>query len=257
MRFHVVTTMNSAGWEQTGRRMAQSFVERWPDEAKPLTVYAEGFVPDVEGVEVRRLPDWMEQFKRDHGSVPSRVGMRNGRYCYINDAVKFAHKVAAVTDFGLSLDDGVMIWLDADTFTHADVTVGWLQALFPEPAYLAWLDRVSSHPECGFVMYRCSHPYHLPFMEAYRDLYTSGNLFKLPETNDCSALAHIVGIKVANRHIPNPVSLSGDKRWHHPFVNGPLGQCLDHLKGARKDEGRSRAIDMRKPRSEPYWAGKS
>lgn len=257
MKFHVVSTMNAAGWEQTGRRMAQSFLEHWPVEAMPLTIYAEDFVPDVAGVVSRELPEWMAQFKRDHGPVPSRVGMRNGRYCYINDAVKFAHKVAAVTDFGLGLDDGVMIWLDADIFTHSEVRSDWLEKLFPEPAYLAWLDRVSSHPECGFVMYRASHPHHHKFMTAYRDLYTFGDLFKLPETNDCSALAHIVGIKVANLHIKPPVSLSGDKRWHHPFVNGPLGACMDHMKGPRKEEGRSRAIDMRRPRSEPYWAGKA
>lgn len=254
MKFHCVTTMNESGWEQTGRRMAQSFVARWPKEALPLTIYAEGFdIEPMEGVEVRRLPEWMAEFKEKYGPVESANGRVNGKYDYRFDAVKFAHKVAALTDFGASLTDGIMIWLDADTFTHADVTVDWLKKLLPWPAYIAWLDRLHSHPECGFVMYRAEHLYHRNFMESYRNLYTSGTIFRLRQTNDCAALEHLVNVKVSYGKIPVPVSLSGDKSWHHPFVNGPLGERLDHMKGERKSEGRSRQRDMRVRRSEAYW----
>ena len=99
MKFHVLTTMNKTGWEETGRRMVESFLERWPEEARPLTVYAEDFEPDLP-VEVRKLPVWMSQFKADYGSSLIGNGHRNGGYNYVFDAVKFAHKVAAITDFG-------------------------------------------------------------------------------------------------------------------------------------------------------------
>lgn len=240
MKFHVVTTMNAQGWEETGRRMAQSFMERWPDEAKPLTIYAEGFDVDMLDMEVRRLPAWMAEFKSLHDRNPVAKGIRNGAYDYRFDAVKFAHKVAAVTDFGLSLTDGVMIWLDADTYTHADVTADWLEGLFPEPAYIAWLDRARAHPEAGFVMYRASHPYHRNFMESYRNLYTTGELFRLPETNDCTALQHVVTAKVMNRKIPPPLSLSGEARnTGHVLANSQLSSRIDHLKGPRKAIGRT------------------
>jgi hypothetical protein len=255
--FHVVTTMNLDGWKATGKRMAESFVAKWPKSALPLTIYAEGFDVAMPGVEIRRLPAWQTEFKEKWRHTTSCNGMRGeGRYDYRWDAVKFSHKVGAVTDFGERLKDGVMIWLDSDVFTHAEITEEWLANLFPEPAYLAWLDRRYSHPECGFVMYRCSHPYHSIFMERYRELYISGELFGLPETNDCTALAWLVRAKVMNRKIPPPVSLSGgDPGWHHPFVNGPLGEKMDHMKGPRKQEGRSRQRDMRKQRSEAYWNG--
>lgn len=252
MRFHVVTTTNAEGWDQTGRRMAQSFVERWTDEAH-LTVYAEGFDVDVEGISARRLPIWLDAFKEKWGGDPKHTGFRRQLYDYRFDAVKFAHKVAALTDFGCGLDDGVMIWLDADTFTHADVTPKWLDGLFPAPSYIAWLDRQNSHPECGFVMFRCSHKYHHQFMEAFRELYVSGSVLGLPETHDSFALQHLVGVKVWNRMIEPPVSLSGETRWHHPFVSGPLGACLDHMKGPRKFKGKSDIRDLRRPRPEAYW----
>jgi hypothetical protein len=253
MIYHVVTTTNAAGWEETGRRMAQSFLERWPAEAS-LTVYAEDFEPDVDGIEVRRLPPWMAEFKRAHGAVPSRNGVKNDRYSYTLDAVRFAHKVAALTDFAEPITDGIVIWLDADTYTHADVTVDWLEKLFPEPAYIAWLDRVHSHPECGFVMFRASHPYHASFMARFRSMYTDGDIFRLPETHDSYVLQHLVGVKVVNRKIPPPVSLSGDaRRTSHPFVNGPIGARCDHLKGPRKQIGKTPKRDIVMPRREAYW----
>ena len=39
----------------------------------------------------------------------------------------------------------------------------------------------------------------------------------------------------------------------HPFVNGPLGRYMDHLKGGRKDEGRSSDKDLVVARTEAYW----
>lgn len=253
MKFRVVTTMHRAGWEETGRRMVESFVRKWPDEAKPLTVYTEDFEIDMLDVVVRKLPAWQAEFKDQRKNTPAFNGRRGNAYDYRWDAVKFSHKVAALTDFGENLTDGVLIWLDADTFTHAPVTTDWLESLFPEPAYLAWLDRVNSHPECGFVMYRCSHPYHRNFMQAFRNLYTTGDLFHLEETHDSFALQHLVNAKVKNGKIPVPVSLSGDRGWHHPFVSGPLGSKMDHLKGPRKQEGKSRQRDLRRPRQEAYW----
>jgi hypothetical protein len=246
--------MSARGWEETGRRMAQSFVDRWPAECQPLIVYAENFEPDVEGIEVRRLPGWLAEFKALWKDRPSANGYHGGRYTYTHDAVKFAHKVAALTDCGEGLNDGVLIWLDADVYTHSDVTIEWLEKLFPEPAYIAWLDRERSHPECGFVMYRCSHPYHATFMERFRSIYTSGNVLKLAETHDSYVLQHLVTVKVANRKIPPPASLSGAaRRTSHPFVNGPIGEVADHLKGPRKQAGRSHQRDLVFARPEAYW----
>lgn len=253
MKFHVVTTMSAAGWSETGRRMVDSFVSRWPTEAS-LAIYAEGFEPDVDGIEVRRLPAWLDDFKAKRGPSPICNGMGNGRYDYRFDAVKFAHKAAALTDFGLSVSDGVMIWLDADTFTHSTVTAAWLDGLFPTPAYIAWLDRKNSHPETGFVMFRASHPYHHGFMESVRNLYTSGDLFRIGETHDAAAIHWVATTKTHSGKIPAPHSLSGPAaNWHHPFIVGPLGACLDHMKGPRKTEGTSRRRDLRHPRNEEYW----
>lgn len=250
----VVTTMNRAGWKQTGARMIEAFRAQWPADVD-LIVYAEDFdISEQPGVVVRRLPKWLTEFKARHNDNNMANGRTPNRYDFRFDAVKFSHKVAAFTDAGLAQDDGVLIWLDADTFTHAPVNAKWLHSLFPEPSYVAWLDRENHYPETGFIMVRCSHRAHVTAMLAYIDLYTSGQLFRLKDQTDSTAFQHLIEGLYRAGEIEAPVSLSGDRRWSHPFVAGPLGSTMDHMKGeARKRQGHSDRWDTRTQRTERYW----
>lgn len=256
MKYHVVTTCAAKHWAQYGRRMAESFVQRWTRNAS-LTVYAEGFEVDVEGVAVRQLPEWLNAFKAEHGRDPAKNGDRPGGYHYIFDAVRFSHKVAAMTDFSQTLTDGIMIWLDADTFTHSDVTDEWLASLFPASGYIAWLDRKNAYPETGMIFFNVAHPFHVKLMARLEDFYTSGKVFGLAQTHDAFVIKHLVDEAFAERKIPQPVSLSGRAvRTSNPFCLGPLSGKLDHFKGNRKQVGRTpkqeRAWFIRD--SHPYWA---
>ncbi len=40
----------------------------------------------------------------------------------------------------------------------------------------------------------------------------------------------------------------------HPLINSEWGAYLDHLKGARKNTGRSLPTDLKVQRQEQYWA---
>jgi hypothetical protein len=42
----------------------------------------------------------------------------------------------------------------------------------------------------------------------------------------------------------------------HPLINGPLGKWMDHMKGGRKEQGKSKTSDLMVNRTENYWAGK-
>ena len=39
----------------------------------------------------------------------------------------------------------------------------------------------------------------------------------------------------------------------HPLINSAWGAYLDHLKGSRKDQGRSKLSDLKIQRTEAYW----
>ena len=171
-----------------------------------------------------------------------------------HDCVRFAHKVAAVTDAATRPEADILIWADGDIVTHAPVDTDWLGGLFPPAHYIAWLDRYQHYPECGFYMLRCTHPAHRTIMARWQEFYETDAVLELPQTHDCFSLQKVIG-EAEREGLITAHSLSGDAyRNRHPLINGPLGKCLDHLKGKRrKTVGRSALTDLMMPRLEDYW----
>lgn len=240
-----VTTSHIAGWRLYGQRMARSWAGHWP---VPLTVYTERFDCKVAGVgsaDLTRI-GWLRSFKVNH---PYRM---RGRYNYRFDAPRFAHKVAAVLD-AASKPGQWLIWCDADTVTHGPVPQAFVESLLPRgDEYIAWLDREGNYPECGFYILNLAHPRHAEFIAAWRALYVDATIFHMPEWHDSFVLQQLI----ERMGMPTK-SLSGDvaRRTSHPFVNGPLGAYMDHMKGPRKQQGISRKADLKVERNEPYWSG--
>jgi hypothetical protein len=86
------------------------------------------------------------------------------------------------------------------------------------------------------------------------DAYRRGEIFSMPQTHDSFVIQEIATAAIARGEL-TVASLSGDARqFGHPFCSGPLGACLDHLKGEmRKRRGRSFQADLGNGRTEPYW----
>lgn len=244
MRFEAVSTFNAGGLGLYGRRMMESFHRHWPGEVG-LTVYAEGWsdsshlcrVEDLEAVS-----PWLREFKRRH----HHRRFRDYRW----DAVKFAHKAAALCHAAKRSGADVLIWLDGDIFTHSRVSLDDLARLAPAGhEWIAWLDRDRMHPECGFYMLNCRHPRHAAMIDAFEAMYAQDRLFALREWHDSYVLQQVV----AQAGI-GAKSLSGaGRKTTHPLINGPLGAHFDHLKGGRKAQGKSRPADLRVVRTEGYW----
>lgn len=257
MTRHVVcTTCNSEQWEAYGRAMARTFQRHWPSSV-PLWLYAEGFDPfgDVvveRAMNLEEVSPWLRDFKQRYAE-PRCHGRANGQYDYRRDAVRFSHKVAAITAAAAEADCDVLIWLDADTVTHAPVTEKWLRGLFPKHATVAWLDRIGVYPECGFLMFRL--PKARPLLKALEETYTSGAIFKMRETHDSFVIQQV--FEPAQRRGEIMIhSLSGSRgivNRGHPWVASPLAACLDHLKGARKEIGHTPEREIPWHRTEPYW----
>lgn len=252
LRIGVVTTCHTAGWRQYGSRMVETFDQFWPTDI-PLYFYAEDFKPDHPRPLTRELPGWLAEFKTRHAENPYAHGFVDGKYDFRWDCVRFAHKVAAITDAALTLNVNLLIWADSDIVTHAAVHTHWLLSLFPPGPYIAWLERDRHYPECGFYMLRCGHLAHRVMVDRFRQLYKSDAVFGLAQTHDSYVLQQIMCAAEQEGLIATH-SLSGDAHQHrHPLINGPLGKCLDHLKGQRKALGRSQIADLVTPRSEEYW----
>jgi len=77
-----------------------------------------------------------------------------------------------------------------------------------------------------------------------------GGIFKLMEWHDS-----FVFDAVRKKHSLNSLDWSGHiiAGEGHPLINSDWGAYLDHLKGARKDQGRSKDSDLKVKRTEAYW----
>lgn len=187
--------------------------------------------------------DWLAEFKIRH----RHRSTDNYRF----DAVRFAHKVAALElAYRLGWED-VLVWIDADCVTHQDVTAEWLSGLIGD-ADFAYLRRENKYPECGFMMFRRNKATS-ELIRRLVMLYRTDDLFALREWHDSWAIEQVrKGMELEGAL--KCTSLSGAyESTGHPFVNGPLGEKLDHCKGKRKALGKSKPSDLKASRTEEYW----
>jgi len=253
-QFRAITTCHKQGWDKYGRNMVDAYLRHWPSEV-PLTFYTEDTVPRTPGIELRSLPSWLFEFVAKHKPNRKACGMNTnapdrGQYNYRFDAVRFAYKTGAVIDAVERADCDILIWVDADTVTHSPVSLTFLRELAPNmDQVISWLYRVGKYPECGFYMLNLRNPLTAHLIREWKDLYLSGRLFHLPEWHDSYVLEQLVKTLKCPAH-----SISGaGESTHHPFINGPLGAVMDHMKGVRKDAGRSSTRDLKVMRDEKYW----
>lgn len=232
MNFDAVTTYAKRHWDSHAKRCVESFSRHWKNTK--LWQF------DDELLEERST--WLAAFKARHAHRPTNN--------YRMDAVRFAHKVAAIElAFYAGTADG-LVWIDADCFTHSDVDDKWLSKLMGN-ADFAYLRRANKYPECGFMLIRRSDA-GMAFVDRIVEQYRYDLLFALPEWHD-SYVIDYVRQKRGGRLIC--ASLSGDaEATGHPLVNGPLGEKLDHLKGKRKEVGKSYQTDLKVWRTEAYWS---
>lgn len=230
LTFDAVTTYAARHWESHARRCVETFSEHW--RGIVLHTYMDEELEDTSS--------WLSDFKQRHkGKATDNYRM---------DAVRFAHKVAAIELAYVASKADVLVWVDADCVTHSEVDPAWLSGLLGE-ADFGYLRRERKYPECGFMMMRrCLEV--SEWLVALIQLYRTDDLLKLQEWHDSWAIEHVRSLSQMKC-----VSLSGGfENTGHPFVNGPLGSRMDHCKGKRKG-GKSNLSDLKAKRSEGYWRG--
>ena len=246
-KVEVITTCNAEQWENHGRACVKSFVRNWPANIR-MVFYREDMADhDIPiGCLSRPFPEWFTRWKSKYSHVKDANGRDWKRnrpnkrdYDFKRDCIRFSHKVAAITDAAEKTDADFLIWMDADIVTDYPVSESWLLDLFPQPAFIAWLDRSRNYPECGFFMLNMKHLGARQFISRLRDIYESGTVFDLPQTHDSFVIEFIAARMVKAFTIESPVSLSGDARSSSdPFSFSPLAEKMQHLKGRKKFEKR-------------------
>ena len=81
-------------------------------------------------------------------------------------------------------------------------------------------------------------------LEEWHDSYVFGHILNLMKNIDASVHDYSENIYV------NTAKTGGGG---HPLINSDLGKWIDHMKGARKDDGHSKRKDLMGNRNEAYW----
>ena len=106
-----------------------------------------------------------------------------------------------------------------------------------------------NHPVC--------HEFLKEFERYYED--AENGIFTLEEWHDSYVFGHI--LNKYKKDFPTVLDYSADMYLReaksggggHPLINGPLGAWIDHMKGARKNSGKSKRSDIMVNRKENYW----
>jgi hypothetical protein len=273
----VVTTFHKPGLDLYGQRFIDSFAEHVDANIK-LIVYAEDCVPVnpcpgqiVIQDAVKTLPKlaaFKERWKNvpkangDISADPVRSRRRDSNKKFKWDAVRFANKTYAVFDACNKREGNWIVWMDADSFIHSNWSYGNFKRLLPENKYITYVGRgkgSQTWPECGFYGINMNHPVAHSFLQDFERMYEDADngIFKLDEWHDSFVFGELLKKYSdfpsydysAEMYLKEAKTGGGG----HPLINTELGKYMDHMKGDRKSNGKSKRSDILVNRTEDYW----
>lgn len=272
-KFAVLTTFNQQGLQVYGQRFLNSFVDRMPDEIG-MYIYAERCTPVLrksnKSIKIldheKTLPD-LVAFKKRYGKDPRATGQGpdkkrlDHRKAFKWDAIKFSNKVYAVCDAARKAKaDGydVLIWMDADSYLHSKMPLGFLEKFIPNDVLLTYLGRGHKYSECGWYSINLNHNDCEDFIDTFQNMYddAENGIFKEIEWHDSYIFDKVRERQENIKGTKNKNISSGIVGEGHPIINSELGAYLDHMKGDRKRFGISEKKDLKNlARTEDYWKG--
>lgn len=232
-QIRLVTSMSRDMFEDYGKRMIESTLEHWPGE---LWVYYKGpsEKPPIKHdrlvlKNLNQIPGFKE-FSQATGFFPIMRGLVNGQHDYRLNVHTFAMKTFAQLDAVVDFD-GLLFWIDADTYTVDKISEKWLRGLL-DNTYMAYMGRPEWHSCASFVGWNCGHPHNVPFWHQYYDLLLSGKFLVLNEWHDSFLNDSIrEGMGIAARNIAEALPVGGGPANVFDIVfNGKA----HHYKGNKK-----------------------
>ena len=276
-KYAVVTTFNAKGYHQYAQKFLKTFIDNWPNTVT-LYVYTENceilersdnlIVRDLhkESNDIVAFKNKWKDTPKANGDIskdPIRSRRKDSNKNFKWDAIRFSHKVYSIFHCARSTDADILIWMDADMICHSPINILQINDLIPDDKDLCYLGRDGKYPECGLYSLKLQSPVIKLFLKEFQRMYddAENGIFKLDEWHD-SYVFEQVRKKFPNLSILSWAENLGDLRPSvyntkgegHPLINSDWGAFLDHLKGDRKDLGKSRDIDLKVKRKESYWS---
>lgn len=270
-KINVVTTFHQAGYEKYGQRMIQTFLQNWPRDIT-LHVYAEKAAviesaPNLRVHDLEHTVPALTAFKQRWGSNPryrgeTAFGPGKGNKIpgigFKWDAIRFSHKVYAVCHAATEVDADLLFWMDADMVCHSAISHEFINQMTPHETGVAFLGRRKKYTETGLYALNLTQAATRELTDLMQASYDNAerDLFLMREWHDCQVFDEKRAI--IQQKYPYWQQLNWSEHLvmgeGHPLVNTAWADYLDHLKGDRKELGRSKRKDLvGGSRDHHYW----
>ena len=245
-----VTSFSSNGYTSYAKNMLESVCKFWKDDLKLIAYYhdcEEDLVKDFPKskiIEYRNLNDVEDMLSyREHMKLHDGTEGGQLSYNWRMDAIKWCHKVYAMTDLSLEISDkeikgGWLVWLDADTVTTKPFSEKKLLEILPEKAELVHLGRKDAdYSETSFIAFNLDYQTPHFLLADFRGCYDIGEVVSYREWHDGFIFERLLKIYIA--HGMKVHNLTPEVEGLAAFSNSPLSQYMSHLKGNLKNTSSS------------------
>lgn len=270
MKIAVVTTFHEEGLKKYGQRMINTFIQNWPNDVI-LHIYPEKCNPVIHNHSrvtltdldsVQELTNFKTKWKNvpkangDVKSDPVRSKRKDSGKGFKWDAVRFAHKVYSIFHCAKNTNADILIWMDADTICHSPISMADITRMIPSDKDLCFLGRRGKFSECGLYSMNLRSEAVQTFLKRFQWMYDDAEqgIFTLDEWHDSFVFDAARKTVQLNELDWSSHLIKGEG---HPLINSEWGAWLDHLKGGRKDLGKSKRTDLLVTRKEAYWVGQT
>ena len=226
--------------------MLESVVEHWADDLKLIVYYdtvteeQKKDFPKSPIIEYRDL-DEVEDRAIFLEKMKGYDGTSNGQmpYNFRMDALRFCHKVYALTDYFLEVSEneskgGWLIWMDADVTTTSPLSEEILFQAFPKDSELIHLGRTDiDFSETGFIGFNLDTMHSHYFLADIRGCYDIGEVLAYREWTDAFIMTRFIKIYAA--HGMKVHNLSDGASGLAVFPQSKLADFMTHHKGNLKN----------------------
>ncbi len=259
----VVTSFSEDGWDTYAKEMIWSIAEHWEPEIKVVAYYHDFDIttkdlPECRHIEYRNLNDlselieFRERFKEYDGTMGGK-----SQYTFRLDAIKFCHKVFAITDCAFNLCEtvdkpGWLVWLDADTVAVRPLSRYNLLQSLPKGSDLVHLGRKNfTYSETSFIGLNLESQPPIDFLGDFLGAYLSGELLHYREWHDGFIFERLLTIYKAHglkfHDWTGSLDIKSMTEGKQAFELFPLGDYVKHKKGKKKDKTYEVAPDVTGP----------
>ena len=203
MKIDIVTSIPLQGYKLFAEKNYKKFLQHWPKDVK-LHLFSEDKLSIKEtGInyyDLYKLSPECKNFVINNKNRKWEPPYRQKLYKQL--FIKFCFKVYAICLASRIIDTDILVWLDSDINTVADLPADLITKNINAGTVLCYLNRDRSlrntnksksvSAETGLILFNMRNPTTKDFFSRYQELYDSNKIFDMDEVHDAFVFDRLI-----------------------------------------------------------------